>query len=96
MIGHNLVVSGEVDLFSAPRLAEAMRSARWSAESLQEPVDVDLSLVTYFDDAGLAPLLDCLEVGLRLRYRAGTMVEKSLEVAGLDEHPRVHLEPSAA
>jgi ABC-type transporter Mla MlaB component len=93
VIGHHLIVTGEVDAASAPRFAEALQSACWSARSAQEPVEVDLCRVDYFDSAGLTALQQCTDVELAVRYRRDSLVEKVLTL-GLGQDPRVRLEPT--
>lgn len=94
VIGHHLIVSGEVDSSNAARFAEALQSACWSARTVQEPVDVDLCRVTYFDSAGLAALMGCTDVELCVRYRRDTLVEKVL-VLGLGDQPTIRLESTS-
>lgn len=93
VIGHHLIVNGEIDTSNAPRFAEALQSACWSARAVHEPVEVDLCGVTYLDSAGLSALLRCTEVGLAVRYRRDSLVEKVLTL-GLADHPQVRLEPT--
>lgn len=91
VIGHHLIVSGEVDGSNAERFAEALHSACWSARKISEAVDIDLCRVTYFDSAGLAALQQCSDVELTVRCRRDSLVEKVL-VLGLAGHPQIRLE----
>jgi anti-sigma B factor antagonist len=52
--GIRLVVTGEVDLTTGPRLERELLSA----ESDSKRVTIDLSLVEFFDSTGLQVLLD--------------------------------------
>jgi anti-anti-sigma factor len=84
-----LRTSGEIDMSTAPVLADEFETALTSATA-PAPVVADLSDVTFLSSAGLAVLLDarkrCSAGGTPLRLVAtGRPVLRSLEVAGLLE-----------
>ena len=54
---HTVAVHGEVDLYSSPKLREAVLSASLAAT---HSVRVDLSAVTYMDSSGVATLVEAL------------------------------------
>lgn len=78
-------VSGEVDLYTSPLLASALKQA---AAADAELVVVDLSDVTFMASSGLRALLDGLDEAQRRRCEfrlAGqtTAVRRLIEAAGL-------------
>lgn len=84
-----LRTTGEIDLSTAPVLADEFETAMASATA-PAPVVADLSDVTFLSSAGLAVLLDararCTTAGTPLRLVAtGRPVLRSLEVAGMLE-----------
>nr|WP_052478750.1 STAS domain-containing protein [Kibdelosporangium sp. MJ126-NF4]CEL20485.1 Anti-sigma F factor antagonist (spoIIAA-2); Anti-sigma B factor antagonist RsbV [Kibdelosporangium sp. MJ126-NF4]CTQ97709.1 Anti-sigma F factor antagonist (spoIIAA-2); Anti-sigma B factor antagonist RsbV [Kibdelosporangium sp. MJ126-NF4] len=82
-----LHVTGEIDMSTAPVLAEACDQA---IESANSRLVVDLSDVTFFGSAGLAVLLDVRQrgeqAGVQVRLvAAGRAVLRSIEIAGMQE-----------
>jgi anti-anti-sigma factor len=82
-------VAGEVDLVTAPRLADELTKAE-SAVSPPETVVVDLTEVSFLASAGLRVLLEhderCRESGRELCVVAGnSSVARSISVTGLTE-----------
>lgn len=82
-----LRVAGEIDMSTAPVLAEECETA---IESAGGRLIVDLSDVTFFGSAGLAVLLDARQrgetAGIQLRLVAGGRpVLRSIEIAGVQE-----------
>lgn len=82
-----LHVTGEIDMSTAPVLAEACDQAIAGTGSR---VVVDLTDVTFFGSAGLAVLLDARQRGERagteIRLVAdGRPVLRSIEIAGVQE-----------
>ena len=76
--GHFVVtVTGEVDLYSSPRMREALLGA--FGESSRRVV-VDLSEVSYMDSSGIATLVEALQAA---RKAQGTLI-----LAGLSERVR--------
>ena len=71
-----VVVAGEVDLYSSPRMREALLA---SATRKQARTVVDLAGVTYMDSSGIATLVEALQA---TKKNSGRLV-----VAGLA--PRV-------
>ncbi|WP_054814485.1 STAS domain-containing protein [Nocardia arizonensis] len=79
-----LMVTGEVDVASAPRLQAAVEEALRE----QPPVlVVDLSGVSFFGSAGLSVLLVATETAPAggLRVVASDQVRRPIEVTGLDK-----------
>jgi anti-sigma B factor antagonist len=78
-------VDGEIDLTTAPRLADDLRAAVESATVLV----VDLSAVAFLDSAGLAVLHSSarrmaeLSGGLRLVVTPQSVVYRALDISGL-------------
>ncbi|MCE7003500.1 STAS domain-containing protein [Kibdelosporangium philippinense] len=82
-----LHVAGEIDMSTAPMLAEECDQA---IESAPGRLVVDLSDVTFFGSAGLAVLLDAHQrgeqEGVQVRLVAdGRPVLRSIEIAGVQE-----------
>ncbi|MGH8912747.1 MAG: STAS domain-containing protein [Acidimicrobiia bacterium] len=77
-----LRVSGEVDLSNAHTVFES--AATIEARS----VTVDLSEVTFMDSSGLAALIEAMNglSAVHVLVKAGSRVERLLEVSGLEEH----------
>ena len=80
-----LTVRGEIDLYTAPLLCSALRSAIAGTRRL---VVVDLAEVTFLASSGLAALLAGLDAAERRRCRlrlagGGRAVLRPLEAAGL-------------
>lgn len=72
-----VAVSGEVDLYSSPRMREAILAG----VSRKNPrVVVDLQRVTYMDSSGIATLVEALQL---TRKHSGRLV-----IAGLSERVR--------
>jgi len=85
---HTIVtVSGEIDLYTAPRLHSEL--AALLAEGMPARVVIDMSGVEFCDSTGMNVLLSCLR---RARERGGELeiadpkpaVRKILQVTGLD------------
>jgi anti-anti-sigma factor len=84
---HVVSVLGEVDMATAPALAEAVRSALDQSRHL---VVVDLTEVAFMGSAGLGVLLSAHESATRtqryVRVVVGkSVVRRSTEIAGLDQ-----------
>jgi anti-sigma B factor antagonist len=83
-------VTGEVDLSSAPRLAEVIWRAKRQAGGFPPRVVVDLSAVEFIDTAGLEVLMEEWNAS---RWSDGSMclvapegpITRLLEVTGLSE-----------
>ncbi|HVV09893.1 STAS domain-containing protein [Amycolatopsis sp.] len=76
-------VLGEVDLLTAPRLAEAL-----SRHSV--PCIADLSGVDFFGAAGLEALAKAQRAGTVLHVVCGASVRRLLELTGMSADVRVH------
>jgi anti-sigma B factor antagonist len=85
---HTIVtISGEIDLYTAPRLHSEL--AALLAEGMPARVVIDMSGVEFCDSTGMNVLLSCLR---RARERGGELeiadpkpaVRKILQVTGLD------------
>jgi len=78
----HLRVSGEVDLSNAHTVFES--AATIEAQSLT----VDLSEVTFMDSSGLAALIEAMKdlSAVHVLVKAGSRVERLLDVSGLNEH----------
>jgi anti-sigma B factor antagonist len=91
--GRALVLSlaGELDLFTAPALREALRTTIGRSP---ERLVVDLGGVTFIDSTALGLLVEAraqLGNGKALTLAApGLEVRRALEVSGLDRHFAVH------
>lgn len=72
-----VTVKGEVDLYSSPRMREALMT---SASRKKPQVIVDLSGVTYMDSSGIATLVEALKL---TRKQSGRLV-----IAGLSDRVR--------
>ncbi|ALG09020.1 STAS domain-containing protein [Kibdelosporangium phytohabitans] len=82
-----LHVAGEIDMSTAPMLAEECDQA---IDSSTDRVVVDLTDVTFFGSAGLAVLLDARQrgeqAGVQIRLVAGNRpVLRSIEIAGVQD-----------
>jgi anti-sigma B factor antagonist len=90
-VGPQIVsVAGEVDLSSAPRLAELLGKARRQAGGYSPPVVVNLSEVEFMDTAGLEVLLEEWNSSRQLDRRLCLVAPEGpptwlLEVTGLSE-----------
>jgi anti-sigma B factor antagonist len=84
--GAIVVVTGEVDMATAPALRKALASAVPEDGGLT----VDLSGVRYLDSAGVAALFDYVRGGLELIVRPSSPVERVLTIAGLHDIAVVH------
>ncbi|WP_300682942.1 STAS domain-containing protein [Nocardioides sp.] len=85
--GVRLVVTGDLDLATAPRLTEVARAA---VSSPGDIVTLDLSGVTFLDSTGLGALLDLRKkvvgAGGRVQVAAQSpAVARVLDLAGLTE-----------
>ena len=78
--GHQLAVSGEIDLSNGDRLADAMAAT-------SGPLLLDLTAVEYIDSAGLNVLFAHAE---RLEVVAPPRLSRVLTVSGLAELATVH------
>jgi anti-sigma B factor antagonist len=83
-------VAGEVDLSSAPRLAEVIWKARRQAGSYPPRVVVDLSGVEFMDTAGLEVLLEAWNASRQSDERMCLVapegpITRLLEVTGLSD-----------
>jgi anti-sigma B factor antagonist len=90
-----LHVSGELDLASAPRLAEAL------TELIADPVVVDLSECTFLDSAGMAVLLASARAlsdsGRSMRVVAPDAgILRVLEITGVDTLIAIHPDVESA
>ena len=88
--GTTLRVEGEVDLMTAPSLANAIAEAE--AAGVDSDLTLDLREVTFMDSTGLRVLLEARERlspgapgGLRLLVTEGGSVERLLELVGVRE-----------
>lgn len=82
--GHAVLrVRGEVDLYTAPRLADAVAEGLSAAAALT----LDLTEVDFIESSGLRVLLEARRgtdpEALELRLRAGGPVERLLGLAGV-------------
>jgi anti-anti-sigma factor len=77
-----VVVTGEVDLATAPRLHEELDSVGDRPDLV-----VDLCAVTFLDSSGVAALYDQVRIGRRLELvvSADSMVADLLRITGLTE-----------
>ena len=95
---HAVVVRavGEVDLVSAPLLAEQLELAE-AVVVAPAPVVLDLTGVTFFESAGIHVLLDhhgrCARRGTRLRVIGSHAVTRVLSLTGVDKE--VLVEPAS-
>jgi anti-sigma B factor antagonist len=94
-------VAGEVDLSSAPRLADLLGKARRQAGGYSPPVVVDLSEVEFMDTAGLEVLLEEWNSSRQLDRRMCLVAlegatTRLLEVTGLSELFDLYAELDAA
>ena len=93
--------AGEVDLSSAPRLAELLGKARRQAGGYSPPMVVDLSEVEFMDTAGLEVLLEEWNSSRQLDRRMCLVASEGpttrlLEVTGLSELFDLYAELDAA
>jgi len=86
--GHHVIaVRGEIDLFTAPELKQALTDA---IEGGQHRVVIDLTEVSFLDSTALGVLIGAVK---RLRSRGGalaivntdTSIAKTFEITGLDQ-----------
>jgi anti-anti-sigma factor len=85
--GRTLLVSGEIDLVTAPRFRAQLEALIAEAHS---PAFVDLSGVTFFDSSGLAALLAARRAAERtdvtlVLVNPSPLTERVLEITGVDE-----------
>ena len=89
-----VVVTGEVDILTAPRLRQAVVTALHEAGS--RPVVVDLSRVELLDSAGLAALTRARQLAtttdtpLRLVVDHARPVIRPLQITGMDQWLELH------
>ena len=89
-----VVVTGEVDILTAPRLRQAVVTALHEAGS--RPVVVDLSRVELLDAAGLAALTRARQLAtttdtpLRLVVDHARPVIRPLQITGMDQWLELH------
>ena len=93
--GHLVSVVGEVDLATAPQLAESL------VQFANGDVTVDLTQVTFLDSTGLHALVTAHEHlerrAARLRVTgASTAVLRVLEISGLDRYLQIDGRHAAA
>ena len=93
--------AGEVDLSSAPRLANLLGKARRQAGGYSPPMVVDLSEVEFMDTAGLEVLLEEWNSSRQLDRRMCLVASEGpttrlLEVTGLSELFDLYAELDAA
>jgi anti-anti-sigma factor len=83
--GHLVEVSGEIDLATAPQLAEVL------GQFANGTLRVDLSAVTFLDSSGLRTLLrahrDAQRAGRRMIIcgHLHPLVQQTIEITGLDD-----------
>jgi anti-sigma B factor antagonist len=86
--GHHVIaVRGEIDLFTAPELKQALTDA---IEGGQRRVAIDLTEVSFLDSTALGVLIGAVK---RLRSRGGALaivntepsIAKTFEITGLDQ-----------
>lgn len=92
-----VAAEGQVDLATAPRLAEALAQAQ--ADGIEETV-LDLTAVDFLDSVGVRVLVEAAvaarQRGASLSVRGATgWVARVLEITGVDEYLRVVPAPSA-
>ena len=92
-----LRLAGELDLYNAPALREALRAC---AERAPQRLVVDLSQVTFVDSTALGALVETrskLRGGDGLALASpGLETRRALEISGLDRHLAVHESVEAA
>ena len=86
-----LAVRGELDVLTAPRLAEALDAGLAETPTA---VIVDLSEVEFLASAGMAVLLDAQRTATRLEKRFGTVADgpitcRPMKLMGLDQMLRL-------
>jgi anti-sigma B factor antagonist len=94
-----VIVSGEIDLYTAPRLHSELAAAIASAAPASRVI-IDLSGVEFCDSTGMNVLLSCLR---QVQERGGELelaaprpaVRKILQVTGLDSVFTIVNEPTA-
>ncbi|MDX6591217.1 MAG: hypothetical protein QOJ13_413 [Gaiellales bacterium] len=78
-----VVATGEVDLFTCPILADALRGC---LERPLEELELDLSSVSFVDSTGFACLVqwaeDCRARGGHLTVRRRANVQRAIEIMG--------------
>jgi anti-sigma B factor antagonist len=94
-----VIVSGEIDLYTAPRLHSELAAVIASAAPASRVI-IDLSGVEFCDSTGMNVLLSCLsqvkERGGELELAAPRLaVRKILQVTGLDSVFTISGEPTA-
>ena len=86
-----LSLTGELDLYTAPAVRDALRGA---VERAPKRLVVELSGVTFIDSTALGTLVEArsrLHDGKAFALAApGLEVRRALEVSGLDRHFSVH------
>jgi anti-anti-sigma factor len=90
-----LLVQGELDLASVPRLRRAFEEHRPPAGN----VILDVSGLSFIDSTGLQELLDLsalLEDGAIVLRRPSASVRKLLHITGLDHTERIKFEPDGS
>jgi anti-sigma B factor antagonist len=94
-----VIVSGEIDLYTAPRLHSELAAVIASAAPASRVI-IDLSGVEFCDSTGMNVLLSCLR---QVQERGGELelaaprpaVRKILQVTGLDSVFTIVNEPTA-
>jgi anti-sigma B factor antagonist len=80
-----LVVAGEVDMASAPRLRAALSGLATAGGR----VTVDLTAVSFLDSAGIAALFEELPSGTEVIVAAGSVAAQVLDITGFHQHGTV-------
>ena len=92
--GSTFLLSGELDMESAP----ALRAAMASAVTIGGPITLDFSGVTFMDSTGLHVLLAALHdlvSGCIIIHGVHDNVARVLDVSGLSRMEELHLMPCA-
>jgi anti-sigma B factor antagonist len=80
-----LVVAGEVDMASAPRL----RAALSHLAAASGPLTVDLTGVSFLDSAGIAALFEELPPGSEVIVTAGSIAAQVLDITSFHQHGKL-------
>ncbi|GAA0799681.1 STAS domain-containing protein [Spirilliplanes yamanashiensis] len=81
-----VVVTGDVDMETAPRLRDALAGAAAGAR----PVVADLTATRFLDSAGVAALFAQVPGGLEIVAVPGSVITRVLEITGLTTAATVH------
>ena len=93
---NGVALRGEIDAFSAPRLADRFASL----PAGDDDIVIDMAEVSFMDSSGLRVLLELHEraghAGRRLvLHTPSPSVTKLLDVSGLSDHFNIEREPTA-